>query len=154
MSETPLGLSAATEKKAVAGNEILGSGGCSPPLQVVRSNDNNPPVVDRLAHDRIGIARDAHPHHSIYPLLYRIDNPVREHEIHRQLRVCLNQIVADRADMRATERRRCAHPKHPTRFNSSEGGLGLINLRNDALRAIEELLPLLSKSESARGPKR
>ena len=51
------------------------------PLQVRRSGDDDPPIVDQPPHDQIEVARRADPDHRVHPLLDRIDDAAGEHKI-------------------------------------------------------------------------
>ena len=154
MDQPPLRLSAAAEKKTIVLRQLVGRPGRSPPLEVVWSSDDDAPVVDEFAHRQIGVAWRSDAYHHINSFIDRIDHSIRQNEIRRHFWIGLDQVAANRTDVRATKCRRRAYPKHPARFDPTvrQGCLGLIDFRENALRSVEEPLSILGESKTTRRP--
>jgi hypothetical protein len=71
-------------------------------IEIIRCRHDDAVVVEQLPHCQPGVLGLADPDHNIDTLVDRVDQPVGEVELDRQLRMRTNEVAADRADVGPT----------------------------------------------------
>src|SRR5208282_5913588 len=126
--EPPVGLGAAVQYAFMA-RQVLRNGGRATAFEIVWRGDDNAVVVSQLAHDEVGVPRDADPNNNVHSLVDQLHETIGQNELDRDLGIGPHEIAADRTDMGATQRMRGAHPQHALRFDAamSQRRFGLVD---------------------------